>query len=568
MALIKLKQLDTILTGSLQVSGSAGVTGSLSVTSNIEASGNISGSVTSTGSFGYLNVDGDTVIGGNLTFGDAASDSVTFGADIASNVIPDASDSYNLGSDSQRWNDLYLSGSISASGGNHSITSDDTIDIDADGALTIDGGSIAIGTDANVAVDFNSSTFDLDSSGAITVDGLSTLSVDVDGATNINTSAGNITVDSEAGSLVLDGHTGVDIDASDSGKVAIDGAGGIDIGVNADVAIDVDASTFDLDASSTVHLSGSSVTLDGGSTGISILGNASEVDITTTGTVDINSAALDIDASAGLTMTSTTMAFNPSGIFDLDAAGAITIDGASITLGGDADTAFDIDTSTLDIDSSGAVTIDGATSLSVIGSGSATFGDDTEHLVYDGSGNVDFDSVALDIDSSGAITIDGTSTVSIDGADDMNIVGVLVTLSYDEDETTSPNLPGGCGGLAGGQPAADTISGTIMHGQYNASANGNNDDAPASHTVESLWYNDSMNGEIVFLSESEIIAEIDADGAGLGAYSLEITVDAEAGNTPGPTCSRSDDGEEVSYKIELIVYDYSIAPFFDIGDIE
>ena len=379
---------------------------------------NVSGSTASTGSFGYLNVFGDAVIAGNLTFGDADTDTVSFGADITSNILPDASDTYNLGSDSQRWNDLYLSGSISASGGNHSITSDDTIDIDADGALTIDGGSIAIGTDANVAVDFNSSTFDLDSSGAITVDGLSTLSVDVDGATNINTSVGNITVDSEAGSLVLDGHTGVDIDASNSGKVAIDGAGGIDIGVNADVAIDVDASTFDLDASSTVHLSGSSVTLDG--SGVSIEGNASEVDITTTGTVDINSAAFDVDASAGLTMTSTTMAFDPSSTFDLDAAGAITIDGASITLGGDADTAFDIDTSTLDIDSSGAVTIDGATSLSVIGSGSATFGDDTEHLVYDGSGNVDFDSVALDIDSSGAITIDGTSTVSIDGADNMN----------------------------------------------------------------------------------------------------------------------------------------------------
>ncbi|MDP6333951.1 MAG: hypothetical protein QF479_04875 [Candidatus Poseidoniaceae archaeon] len=181
---------------------------------------------------------------------------------------------------------------------------------------------------------------------------------------------------------------------------------------------------------------------------------------------------------------------------------------------------------------------------------------------------VELDSGMEYVASGDTWTIDDLHTDAIDGADDMNIVGVLVTLSYDEDETTSPNLPGGCGGLAGGQPAADTISGTIMHGQYNASANGNNDDAPASHTVESLWYNDSMNGEIVFLSESEIIAEIDADGAGLGAYSLEITVDAEAGNTPGPTCSRSDDGEEVSYKIELIVYDYSIAPFFDIGDIE
>ena len=46
MAHIGLKQLDPILTGSLQVSGSAGVTGSLSVTSNIGALGDISASGT------------------------------------------------------------------------------------------------------------------------------------------------------------------------------------------------------------------------------------------------------------------------------------------------------------------------------------------------------------------------------------------------------------------------------------------------------------------------------------------------------------------------------------------
>ncbi len=68
---------------------------------------NVSGSTASTGSFGYLNVSGDTVIAGNLTFGDADTDTVSFGADITSNILPDASDTYNLGSDSQRWNDLY-----------------------------------------------------------------------------------------------------------------------------------------------------------------------------------------------------------------------------------------------------------------------------------------------------------------------------------------------------------------------------------------------------------------------------------------------------------------------------
>ena len=124
---------------------------------------------------------------------------------------------------------------------------------------------------------------------------------------------------------------------------------------------------------------------------------------------------------------------------------------------------------------------------------------------------VELDSGMEYVASGDTWTIDDLHTDAIDGADDMNIVGVLVTLSYGEDETANGLT---CAGPGQGQSAADTISGTIMHGQYNASANGNNDDAPASHTVESLWYNDSMNGEIVFLSESEIIAEIDADGAG------------------------------------------------------
>ena len=177
---------------------------------------------------------------------------------------------------------------------------------------------------------------------------------------------------------------------------------------------------------------------------------------------------------------------------------------------------------------------------------------------YEVSGDmtyVELDSGMEYVTSGDTWTIDDLSTDSIDNADDMNIVGVLVTLSYGEDETTTgPCIPG-----TAGQAAADTISGTVMHGAYNASASGTNDNP--SHTVESLWFNDSMVDSILFLSESEIIEGIDADGAGLGAYSLDITVDAEAGNTAGNVvnpCDREDNGEEVSYKIELIVYDYTI----------
>ena len=66
MALIGLKQLDSPLTGSLQVSGSSGITGSITVT------GNISGSATSTGSFGTIQTTTGTIptLIGNTTFRD------------------------------------------------------------------------------------------------------------------------------------------------------------------------------------------------------------------------------------------------------------------------------------------------------------------------------------------------------------------------------------------------------------------------------------------------------------------------------------------------------------------
>ena len=176
MAYIGLKQLDPILTGSLQVSGSTGVTGSLLVTGDvtathitasgnisasgdifvddiiaddhiearrfsstgdtqfgnstddthtftghITASGDISGSSTSTGSFGYLNVAGnsnfigDLTLGGNITIGDATSDSVTIAADLTSNLIPDANVTYDIGSSTKKWRDGFMASLVVSS---------------------------------------------------------------------------------------------------------------------------------------------------------------------------------------------------------------------------------------------------------------------------------------------------------------------------------------------------------------------------------------------------------------------------------------------------------------------
>jgi hypothetical protein len=70
--------------------------------------------ITTTGNVsvgGNLTVTGTTTFnGGTLTLGDAADDNVVFGADVNSNIIPNTDNTYDLGSSSQEWKDLYVDG--------------------------------------------------------------------------------------------------------------------------------------------------------------------------------------------------------------------------------------------------------------------------------------------------------------------------------------------------------------------------------------------------------------------------------------------------------------------------
>src|SRR6056300_426085 len=70
-------------------------------------------SVTTTGNIsigGNLTVTGNATISGNLTFGDADTDSITLTADVASSITPDTDDTYDLGSASKEWRDIYIDG--------------------------------------------------------------------------------------------------------------------------------------------------------------------------------------------------------------------------------------------------------------------------------------------------------------------------------------------------------------------------------------------------------------------------------------------------------------------------
>ena len=138
--------------------------------------------------------------------------------------------------------------------------------------------------------------------------------------------------------------------------------------------------------------------------------------------------------------------------------------------------------------------------------------------------------------------------------DNRNVVGVRIILTYSEDETNN-------GLCVGSQSESDTITGTITHEDSNGTGSGQNQgQGSLSHEVLVEWYNSSLylSGNASGMSESQIINELDSMGKGLGAYLLEINVEAESGGRPG--CNHTDNGEEVEYLVEVVLLDYEITP--------
>jgi len=68
---------------------------------------------------GNAKIDGDLVLGGKITIGDSGSDDIIFGGEVSSSILPKIYSEFNLGSESQKWDELHvntISGSfISAS---------------------------------------------------------------------------------------------------------------------------------------------------------------------------------------------------------------------------------------------------------------------------------------------------------------------------------------------------------------------------------------------------------------------------------------------------------------------
>jgi cytoskeletal protein CcmA (bactofilin family) len=116
---------DLDLNGSVDVSTNATVHGNLDVDGTTELDHlNVDGATTLNGTTidgdldlngsvdisTNLTVHGNATINGNLTLGNQDTDSVSFGADIHSHILPNASNTYDLGSDGKQWRNLYIDG--------------------------------------------------------------------------------------------------------------------------------------------------------------------------------------------------------------------------------------------------------------------------------------------------------------------------------------------------------------------------------------------------------------------------------------------------------------------------
>jgi hypothetical protein len=112
------------------VGGTLGVTGATTLSSTLAVTGDTT-------------LTGNLVANGNITLGNAATDTVTVTADVASNLIPSADDTHDLGASGSEWKDLYLDGTAYIDTGSIDTANVGTLDVSGnaqiDGNLTVDG---------------------------------------------------------------------------------------------------------------------------------------------------------------------------------------------------------------------------------------------------------------------------------------------------------------------------------------------------------------------------------------------------------------------------------------------
>ena len=411
--------------------------------------------------YSNLEVTGTTTFnGGTLTLGDANTDNIVFGGEVDSHIIPDDDGTYNLGSATKEWNNLFIDGTANIDAlladtakigdltDNRVVIAGSSGELEDSGNLTFDG---SILTTTNIVVtgdtDLGNATSDtitatgrFDSDLTPSTDGARDLGQSdlewqdlfIDGTAKIDTLtvdenatvAGNLTV---TGNGVINGN--VDLGNATSDTITATGRFDSDLVPSSDNARDLGAS----------GLEWKDLYIDGTANIDTLVADTAKVSDLTSGRVVLAGTSGEIEDSGNLTFNGSTLAVTGSQTISvsLDVDGHTDLDNVGVS-GVGTITQLVSTTATVGagltvtgvIDGNGGANISGAeTVLS-----SATVSDLTNNRVViagtsgalEDSGNLTFDGSTLAVTGSqtisGNIDVDGTTNldaVDIDGAVDM-----------------------------------------------------------------------------------------------------------------------------------------------------
>src|SRR6056300_1685912 len=222
--------------------------------------------VTTTGNVdigGNLTVTGNATISGNLTFGDADTDSINLAAEIDSDIIPNTDGTYDLGSATKEWQDLYIDGTANID----SLVAD-TADINGG---TIDGATIAtsdITVGAGKTLDVSAGTLTL-ADDQISGDKVEGGTIAATTITTLGSTTGNITtVNSTTTNATTVDTTNIEVtnlkakDGTAAGSIA-DSTGVVTLASSVLTTTDINGGTIDGSTIATSDITvGASKTLD------------------------------------------------------------------------------------------------------------------------------------------------------------------------------------------------------------------------------------------------------------------------------------------------------------------
>jgi len=486
-------------------------------------------------------VTGNLTVNGNTTIGNAATDTVTVTADVASDLIPSADDTYDLGASGSEWKDLYIDGtanidslvatsvtSTSATVGGSAVTTEDntqtltnkTID-SANNTLTVD---LSEATVTGTTAEFNTALSDdnfATLAGTETLTNKTLTSPDinggtVDGATLGGNSQVTITdADMNGGTIdntVIGGSTpaaGSFTTLSATGNVTLGNAATDTVTITADVASNVIPSadnTYDLGAPGSewknLYIDGTAnidslvantADINGGTIDNTVIGGStpaagSFTTITGSGDMNIDSGTLFVDASAdavGIGTSSPTQKLDVRGNI---AATDLTKD-ARINADGSLELTRDDGVAYIDFRSAIAEDFDCRIQQASDGLAFQTGGNGStaERMRIDSSGNLLFNSgygsVATAYGCRAWVQFNGTGTVAIRDSGNVSSITDQGTGEYVVNfGTAMPDSNYCIAGCAGKVPGGGTESNS-GHIQPPESASGN---ATSSQTILTL----------------------------------------------------------------------------------